>query len=123
MIFRNPTEVNVGDIWKKLKEISKDVEKKVRLNNKCRSTDIPLRSVLGMVGWNGFSPINRAVEFHQYDLQNGVPAELLSSSRHSVASDNIDATITDLKGLEYVLEYISKPFEDKVGVFEGHPGE
>ena len=92
------------------------VKQKTKSMKICRKTDIPLRSVLGMVGWHPVSPIHRAVEFHQYDLQNGVAAEVLSGSHHSVTSGNSEAAITDSRGLEYILKYLSEPFEDKVNI-------
>ena len=115
MTFRNPSRVDVRGIWTKLKMIIKDVQEKVKSMKICRKTDIPLRSALGMVGWNPVSPVERAVEFHQYDLQNGVAAEVLSGGHHSVSSDMSDAAIADLRGLEYILKYQSEPFQDKVG--------
>ena len=102
------------EIWKRLKKLVKDVEVKAKLITKCRKTDAPLRSVLGMIGWNHASPVDRAIEFHQYDLQNGVAADVLSSNHHLATSDSVDATITDLKGLEYILKYLTEPFREKV---------
>ena len=101
-------------IWKKLKKLVKDVGMKAKLITKCRKSDAPLRSVLGMVGWNRASPVDRALEFHQYDLQNGVAPDVLSSNHHLATSDSTDATITDLKGLEYILKYLIEPFREKV---------
>ena len=102
------------EIWKRLKKLVKDVEVKAKLITKCRKTDAPLRSVLGMIGWNHASTVDRAIEFHQYDLQNGVAADVLSSNHHLATSDSVDATITDLKGLEYILKYLIEPFREKV---------
>jgi len=113
-IVRNPSKVDVREIWKRLKKLVKDVEVKAKLITKCRKTDAPLRSVLGMIGWNHASTVDRAIEFHQYDLQNGVAADVLSSNHHLATSDSVDATITDLKGLEYILKYLIEPFREKV---------
>ena len=90
---------------------------KLKARNKCGQADVPLRSVLGMAGWHPVSGVERALEFHKYDLKSGAPSEMLSSIHHGSEKESTDATVNDPKGLQHVLKYIAEPFKNKARCF------
>ena len=87
---------------------------KVDKKMESKKSDVPLRSTLGMVGWNPRSSIDRAIEYVTLDFENGVPPEMVSSQIYAVTGGGNDVIVTDERKYSFILQYLAQPFIRKV---------
>ena len=98
------------DRYNELYSIFEKVDKKIA----SKESDIPLRSTLGMVGWNPRSPLDRAIEYVTLDFENGVTPERVSSKIYAVTGGGNDVIVTDERKYSFILHHLAQPFIKKV---------
>ena len=98
------------DRYNKLYAIFEKVDKKM----KSKTSDVPLRSTLGMVGWNPRSSIDRAIEYVTLDFENGVAPEMVSSQIYAITGGGNDVIVTDERKYSFILRHLAKSFIKKV---------
>ena len=103
-----------NSIYKELKMKVEQVDLKMKKRRKSGLSNIPMRSALGMVGWNPFSSVMETLEYYHFDFENGVSPKSLNAEVFSVTGEGKDVVITDKRGYAHVLEHLSKPFKNKV---------
>ena len=87
---------------------------KVDMKMKSKKSDVPMRSTLGMVGWNPRSPVDQAIEYYLLDFENGVRPETTSSHLYTVTGGGSDVIMTDERKYSFILRHLAQPFIKKV---------
>ena len=87
---------------------------KVDIKLKSKKADVPIRSTLGMVGWNPRSPVDQAIEYYLLDFENGVRPETISSHLYTITGDGSDVIMTDERKYSFILRHLAQPFIEKV---------
>ena len=86
----------------------------IKYKMKTKTVDVPLKSTLGMIGWNPTSFVDQAMEYFHLDVKNGVSPKVLSSNLYKVAGKRQDAVVSDARGYGHLLRYLAENFISKV---------
>lgn len=81
---------------------------------KTKTADVPLKSTLGMIGWNPTTFVDQTMEYFHLDVENGASPKVLSSNLHNVAGKRQDAIVNDALGYGRLLRYLARNFISKV---------
>ena len=65
-------KVETDSVWERLETAQVEVSEVAELKEENDEPDIPVRAGLAMAGWRPDSPLDRTVEYWEYDMEYGV---------------------------------------------------